>query len=99
MRSLVIVLALLAVGCGSEWSEPHGKPVAVGTLGPGFIDRPPAPEATITPRAGSWDGVSPSAGYRVVLLTTGEGAQTRTLERAVSEWAGEHDVSLKTVDA
>ena len=68
--------AVLVGGCGSgdDWSEPHAKPTAVGTLGPGFVDpaAPPAPEATITPRPGSWDGVHPSKGYRVVLLTAGE---------------------------
>jgi basic membrane lipoprotein Med (substrate-binding protein (PBP1-ABC) superfamily) len=95
--------ALLFSGCGSgeDWSAPRAKPFAVGELGPGFVDPrdPPAPEATIRPRPGSWSGVHPSEGYRVVLLTSGEDDATRTLEAAVREWAQEEDVSLKTVDA
>lgn len=100
LRPLLVAAVLLA-GCSpaDDWSEPHAKPVAVGTLGPGFIDKPPAPEATITPRPGSWDAVRPSKGYRVVLLTTSAGAATRTLERAVATWAQQEDVSLKTVVA
>ena len=99
----LLLTAVLAGGCGSrdDWSEPHAKPAAVGTLGPGFIDptAPPAPEATITPRPGSWDGVHPSKDYRVVLLTAGEDAPTRTLVSAVTRWAEEEHVSLKTVTA
>ncbi|WP_196807566.1 type 1 periplasmic-binding domain-containing protein [Candidatus Solirubrobacter pratensis] len=94
---------MLVSGCGSsdDWSAPHTKPTAVGTLGPGFVDRtaPPAPEATITPRLGSWDGVHPSKGYRVVLLTAGEDLPTRTLVGAVTRWAEQEHVSLKTVTA
>ena len=95
--------AVLVGGCGSsdDWSAPHAKPTAIGTLGPGFIDptAPPAPEATITPRPGSWDGVHPSKGYSVVLLTAGEDAATRALVGAVTNWAEQEDVSLKTVTA
>src|SRR3954468_15291612 len=94
---------MLLSGCGAadDWSEPHAKPTAIGTLGPGFIDRanPPAPEATITPRPGSWDGVRPSKGMRVVLLTAGEAPETKTLAGAVTKWAEQEDVSLKTVTA
>jgi hypothetical protein len=93
----------LVSGCssGDDWSRPHAKPTAVGTFGPGFFDpaAPPAPEATITPRPGSWDGVHPSKGYRVVLLTAGEDAQTRTLVSAVTDWAEQEHVSLRTVTA
>lgn len=104
LRSLLVaaVAAVLIAGCGAEdWSAPHARPVAVGALGAGFVDpaRPPAPEATITPQAGSWDAVHPSKGYRVVLLTTGEDAATKTLESAVHDWAEAEDVSLKTVTA
>jgi hypothetical protein len=100
-RACVLLLAAVLVGgCGADdWSEPHAKPVPIGTLGPGFVDERPAPEATITPRPGSWDGVHPSKGYRVVLLTAGEDAPTRTLAGAVSKWAEQEDVSLKTVTA
>jgi hypothetical protein len=99
----LLVTAVLLGGCGSDddWSEPHAKPTAVGRLGPGFVDprKPPAPEATITPRPGSWDGVHPSEGYRVVLLTAGADAPTKTLAAAVTRWAEQEDASLKTVTA
>jgi hypothetical protein len=106
LRSRVCALLVMVVvvgGCGSsdDWSEPHAKPTAIGTFGPGFFDptAPPAPESTITPRPGSWDGVHPSKGYRVVMLTAGEDRPTKTLVDAVSKWADEEDVSLKTVIA
>src|SRR4051794_33426123 len=96
----LLLAALVGGGCGSaeDWSAPHAKAVAVGQLGPGFFDpsAPPAPEATITPRPGSWDDVQPSAGYRVVLLRAGTDAPTRTLASAVKAWAGEVHASLKT---
>ncbi|MFC7649550.1 hypothetical protein ACFQX6_61110 [Streptosporangium lutulentum] len=98
-----VATAVLVSGCssGDDWSRPHAKPTAVGALGSGFFDpaAPPAPEATIAPRPGSWDGVHPSEGYRVVLLTAGKDSQTRTLASAVTEWAEEEHVSLKTVTA
>jgi hypothetical protein len=98
-----VAIALLVGGCGSDddWSRPHAKPTAVGTLAPGFSDPAvrPVPEATITPRRSSWDGVRPSKDYRVVLLTAGEDPQTRTLVDAVTKWAEEEQVSLKTVTA
>jgi hypothetical protein len=98
-----LALAPLVTGCGSadDWSEPHAPPSAVGTLGAGFVDpaTPPAPEATITPSPGSWDGVGPSKDYRVVLLSAGDDAQTKVLNTAVRKWAEEEHVSLKTVSA
>ena len=103
LRSLLVTVAtaVLICGCGAgdDWSEPHGRPTPVGTLGPGFIDAPPAPEATITPRPGSWNGVHPPKGYRVVLLVSGETPETRTLAAAVTSWAEAEEVSLKTVTA
>ena len=102
-RACVLLLTVLLVsGCGADdWSDPHAKPTAVGALGPGFIDpkAPPAPEATITPRPGSWDAVRPSKGYRVVLLTAGKDAPTKTMVGEVTKWAEQEDVSLKTVTA
>jgi hypothetical protein len=99
----LLVTAVLIGGCGSadDWSDPHAKPTAVGALGQGFVDAkaPPAPEATITPRPGSWDRVRPSRGYRVVLLTAGGDAPTRTLVAAVKRWSGQVHASLKTVAA
>jgi hypothetical protein len=96
-----IAFAALVAGCGSadDWSTPHERPAAVGALGAGFVDRehPPAPEATIAPRPGSWDDVRPSKGYRVVLLRAGADAPTRTLADAVTRWADEVEASLKTV--
>jgi hypothetical protein len=93
----------MAAGCGSsdDWSQPHAEPSAVGTLGVGFTDpdQPPTPEATITPRPGSWDAVHPSADYRVVLLTAGDDDQTGTLVDAVRDWAEDDGVSLRTVTA
>ncbi|WP_433221487.1 hypothetical protein [Microtetraspora malaysiensis] len=97
-----VATALLISGCGSgdDWSRPHTKPSAVGTPDPGFFPAAsPAPEATITPRPGSWNGVRPSEGYRVVLLTAGDDPQTKTLVDAVTEWAEEENVSLKTLTA
>jgi hypothetical protein len=100
---VLLATAVLVGGCGSgdDWSAPHARPTAVGSLGAGFIDaaEPPAPEATITPRPGSWDGVHPSKGMRVVLLTAGVDTPTKTLAGAVTSWAGQEDVSLKTVTA
>ena len=108
MRSRLIVLfataAVLVSACGSgddDWSLPHAKPTAVGSLGAGFWDpkHPPPPEGTLRPQTGSWAAVHPSKGYRVVLLTTDEDAPTRTLSNAVDRWADDEDVSLKTVAA
>jgi hypothetical protein len=98
----LLLTAVLVCACGADdWTEPHAKPTAVGTLGPGFVDpaKPPAPEATITPRPGSWDAVHPSKGMRVVLLTAGEDRPTKTLAAAVRTWADDVDASLKTVSA
>jgi hypothetical protein len=98
---LATAAVLGGCGAGDDWSQPHAKPTAVGTLGPGFFDpaAPPAPEATLIPRPGSWDGVHPSKGYRVVLLSAGSDRPTRTLVDAVTRWAEQEDVSLKTVTA
>ena len=95
-------IAVLLTGCGSDdWSQPHAEPTAVGTLGPGFSDpaAPPAPEATITPAPGSWAGIHPSKGYRVVLLTAGTDGPTTALVTAVRAWAEAEDVDLRTVVA
>ncbi|MFI1438706.1 hypothetical protein [Streptomyces fructofermentans] len=95
--------AALATGCssGDAWSGPHPEPAAVGTLGPDFVDRaaPPAPEATITPRPGSWSEVHPSKDYRVVLLTAGDDRPTKALVKAVDDWADDEHVDLRTVVA
>ncbi|WP_028064855.1 hypothetical protein [Solirubrobacter soli] len=96
----LLLIAVVVAGCGADdWSQPHPKPTAIGKLGAGFVEGKPAPEATITPRPGSWDGVHPSKGYRVVLLTAGTDKATRTLASAVTNWADDEDASLKTVTA
>ncbi|MFJ6213744.1 hypothetical protein ACIQGZ_10505 [Streptomyces sp. NPDC092296] len=101
--AILAAAAALVTGCGSghDWSRPHPRPTAVGTLGPGFIDRasPPAPEATATPQPGSWAGVHPSKGYRVVLLTSGDDGPTKALAAAVRDWAKDEHVDLRTVVA
>ncbi|WP_326567795.1 hypothetical protein VSH64_39185 [Amycolatopsis rhabdoformis] len=105
MRSRLVAVgaltALLLSGCGAadDWSKPHPVPAAVGVLGQGFTSTPPTPEATIRPRPGSWDGVHPAPGYRVVLLTAGDDPQTKTLVGAVKDWAAQEKVSLKVVTA
>jgi hypothetical protein len=95
--------AALVTGCssGDDWSRPHPKPTAVGALGAGFVDpsASPAPEATITPRPGSWSGVHPSEDYRVVLLTAGDDRPTKALVTAVNRWAEDEHVDLRTVVA
>ena len=103
MLTTVAVIAMLASGCSSadDWSDPRPDAASAGALGRGFSDpaTPPAPEATITPAPGSWKGVHPAKGYRVVLLTAGDDRATRTLVAAVDDWADAEDVSLKTITA
>jgi hypothetical protein len=92
--------ALLSACGGDGWGQPHPAPTAVGALGAGFEPvTAPSPEATIDPAPGSWDGVHPSAGYRVVLLTAGDDKPTRTLVAAVRKWADDEKVELRTVKA
>ncbi|MEU4688317.1 hypothetical protein [Actinoplanes sp. NPDC023714] len=104
-RPLAALLAasLLLAGCSGadDWSGERPAPIPIGALGAGFVDpsAPPAPEATITPSPGSWDGVHPPEGYRVVLLTVGSDAPTRAVVTAVEEWAEAEEVSLRTVTA
>ncbi|MFJ4467072.1 hypothetical protein ACIP2X_06040 [Streptomyces sp. NPDC089424] len=97
----VLAVPLAACASGDGWSQPHPRPSAVGVAGPGFVDPadPPAPEATATPRPGSWSGLHPSEDYRVVLVTSGDDRPTRTLVAAVQRWAKDEDVDLRTVTA
>ncbi|MFF5054577.1 hypothetical protein ACFY1S_15495 [Micromonospora sp. NPDC000663] len=103
LRAVAILAATAALiaGCdsGDDWSQPHPEPFAIGTLGPGFVapSTTPAPEATITPRPGSWAGVHPPRDYRVVLLTAGDDNPTRALVTAVKEWADDEHVDLRTI--
>ncbi|MFH8466195.1 hypothetical protein [Streptomyces sp. NPDC017991] len=96
---LALAVALATTACGGDdWSQPHPRPSAVGALGAGFVDpaASPAPEATVTPRPGSWSAVRPSGGYRVVLLTAGDDRPTKRLVTAVREWADHEQVDLRT---
>jgi hypothetical protein len=99
--SAASALAVLLSGCGTAdvWSGQRADSRPIGTLAPGFTDAaaPPAPEATITPRAGTWDAVHPPQGYRVVLLTVDDDAASATLAAAVEDWAADEGVSLRTV--
>ncbi|MEU7587980.1 hypothetical protein AB0A95_16980 [Micromonospora sp. NPDC049230] len=99
--AILAATAALVAACdsGDDWSQPHPAPSAVGTLGPGFVDpsTTPAPEATITPRPGSWAGVHPPKDYRVVLLTAGADDPTKALVTAVREWADDENADLRTI--
>ncbi|MET8553229.1 hypothetical protein [Micromonospora zamorensis] len=103
LRAVAMLAATVALitGCdsGDDWSQPHPEPAAIGTLGPGFVapSTTPAPEATITPQPGSWDGVHPPKDYRVVLLTSGDDNPTKMLVTAVKEWADDEHVDLRTI--
>lgn len=106
LRSLALLTAVLvtASGCagGDGWATgPHPSPAPAGSLGPGFTDpsAPPTPAGTVTPRPGSWSGVRPSAGYRVVLLTAGTDAPADAVTGAIEDWADAEHVDLRTVDA
>lgn len=97
---LLATLALMTTGCTDPWQRPHAQPSAVGEPGAGFLpDHPPYPESTITPSPGSWTGVHPSPGYRVVLLWQGDDDPTRVLVAGVRDWAGQERVDLRTVGA
>lgn len=103
-NALVLMLAcafaaLALAGCAGGW-EARTAPDPVGAAAAGFVPTPtPAPEATIPTAAGSWQGIAPAPGYRVVLLTAGDGAPTRTLVSAVEQWAEAARVELRTVRA
>ncbi|MGW0668370.1 hypothetical protein [Streptomyces sp. NPDC002746] len=103
LAAVLVVTAALLAGCasGDDWSQRRPSPSAVGALGAGFTGpgRSPAPESTITPSPGSWSGVRPSPGFRVVLLGAGEDRPAKTLAKAVKEWAKDTDVDLRTVTA
>ncbi|MFF9349198.1 hypothetical protein [Streptomyces sp. NPDC014734] len=103
LAAALVVAAVLLTGCasGDDWSKPRPRPSAVGELGAGFVDRAgtPAPESTVTPSPGSWSGVRPSAGTRVVLLAAGHDRTTKALVKAVRGWAKDEAVDLRTVTA
>jgi len=94
-------LALVISGCAftENNSQLRAGRRPIGALGPGFVDpaKPPAPEATIRPKPGSWDAVHPPRGYRVVLLTAGRDAATTTLVKAVKQWAKAEHLRIETI--
>jgi hypothetical protein len=94
-------LALVISGCAftENNSQLRAGRRPIGALGPGFVDpaKPPAPEATIRPKPGSWDAVHPPRGYRVVLLTAGRDAATTTLVKAVKQWAKVEHLRIETI--
>jgi hypothetical protein len=99
-RAAALACALLTVGlsgCATGW-EQRVAPVPVGAAEAGFVPTPtPTPEATVSPRPGSWDGIAPAPGYRVVLVRMGDDTPTRTLVSAVEDWAAGSGVALRTV--
>lgn len=106
--ALLPLLALLAAcGGGSHAPVASASPaaLAVGSVGPGFVDAtaPPLPEATITPAAGSWDHIRPKAGYRVALVvdgvTSSTSAETAVLHDAVTAWSHEVRAHVTTFTA
>jgi len=100
--SVVLVLALCALtGCAATgWDAPRIAPDPVGAPAAGFLPEVrPSPEATISPDPGSWEGLHPAPGYRVVLLTAGDDDETRTIAQSVKDWAREEGADLQTVDA
>ena len=100
--ALATATVILLAGCSTaaDWTQPHPAPTPVGALRDGFLPQTsPSPQATISPTAGSWLDVTPSAGYRVVLLTAGQDAPTLTLVSAISEWADDSKIDLRTVAA
>lgn len=82
------------------WDAPRTAPAPIGAPAAGFLpEAPPAPESMVEPAHGSWAGVHPAPGYRVVLLTIGDDAPTRALVDAVQQWAASERVELRTVRA
>ncbi|MFE4229261.1 BMP family ABC transporter substrate-binding protein [Arthrobacter sp. NPDC056886] len=94
--AMAAAVALLA-GCTSVSVAPS----AVQPLGAGFLGdiASPSPEATVSPEDGSWDGVVPPDGYRVVLISAGNDDATKTLVAAVDGWAQREDVELHALTA
>ncbi|NYF10015.1 hypothetical protein HDC94_001171 [Leifsonia sp. AK011] len=95
--SAIILSAALLVSCvpAAEVSTTtSGTDVA---LGPEFLgsNPSPSPEATISPEAGSWEGVEPPHGYRVGLITATSDPTADALARGVMEWAAARDIHVE----
>jgi basic membrane lipoprotein Med (substrate-binding protein (PBP1-ABC) superfamily) len=100
--ALGVAAGLTLAGCATTAPTPVGTGVdGLHPLGAGFLGSvtTPTPEATIDPEPGSWAGVEPPAGYRVVLITAGDDAATTTLADGVTRWAAEHGVALTALAA
>ncbi|MFT3796938.1 hypothetical protein [Microbacterium sp.] len=96
--ALAALVTVAVVGCAA--SGPHPATTAIGTPAAGFAPlSAPSPEATVNPISGSWDGVRPSPGYRIVLLSGGDDPTSAALSDAVHAWADEVDADLRTVSA
>jgi len=100
------VAGLLLAGCTVAGDTPRASSTpadlsGVLPLGDGFLgsDPSPSPEATVSPQRGSWDGVVPPEGYRVVLITAGDDAQVTTVGGAVRAWAKSAAVDLEVLHA
>jgi hypothetical protein len=98
---LVAATAVVSTAFADDpWTHVRPIPAPLGALGPGFApSTTPAPESTIRPSAGSWTGLRPAPGYRVILLTAGDTEPTRTLRAAVTGWASDVSADLRTVIA
>ncbi|GAB2465722.1 BMP family ABC transporter substrate-binding protein [Xylanimonas ulmi] len=97
------VTAVLALtGCDGTTPTGAPSPSASSTGAPltGFAaaflgaTTTPAPEATVTPTPGTWDDVTPPAGYTMALITAGDDPASATLSDAVRGFAVEHGVAL-----
>ena len=101
----VVAIAIAAVAlsaCGAPVPDARPTPSSeLAPLGAGFFggNPTPTPEATVSPEPGSWDGVEPPAGYRVVLIAAGDDAASTTLASAVERWAESESVDLDVLDA
>ncbi|GAB3605542.1 hypothetical protein GCM10027413_09510 [Conyzicola nivalis] len=102
----VVVLAVALAGCSVADTNPAESSAAdrtadVPPLGAGYLgsNPSPSPEATVSPERGSWDGVVPPEGYRVVLITAGDDAQTTTVASAVERWAAAGSIDLAVLSA
>ena len=100
VASVVVVAGTLS-GCTVAQSPSVATRVPtdvsdVSPLGAGFLgsNPTPSPEATVSPQRGSWDGVEPPTGYRVVLIPAGDDAQMTTVATAVTGWARAAGVDL-----
>ncbi|MFT2818355.1 BMP family ABC transporter substrate-binding protein [Leifsonia sp. A12D58] len=106
--AMAVVICASVSGCTasapapstSADAEADAAAVDMRPLGTGFVGAtPPTPEATIDPEPGSWDGVVPPAGYRVVLIAESNDAAATTLSAAVKEWATREKVGLTLLTA